>query len=144
MMIQSEEGKIGRRLMNVCRMRGKMADQLMENKRLFRGQGILLMVISQNGGLTQSEIADWLKISPAAATKVIKRLEQEGYLERRSDEKDDRVSRVFIRPEGLAVIEDVQSSFKRLDDKTFKGFTEEDLVNFSNFLVRIQENLQSG
>ena len=121
-----------------------MADQFMETKHLFRGQGILLMFISQNRGLTQTEIADWLKISPSAATKVIKRLEQEGYLERRSDEKDDRVSRVFIRPEGLAVIEDVESTFKRLDDKTFLGFTftKEELNNFGSYLVRIQENLQ--
>jgi MarR family transcriptional regulator, organic hydroperoxide resistance regulator len=141
-MIQSEEGKIGHCLMNVCRMRGKMADQFMGKKRLFRGQGILLMFISQNRGLTQTEIADWLKISPSAATKVIKRLEQEGYLERRSDEKDDRVSRVFIRPAGLAVIEDVESTFKRLDDKTFMGFTKDELNSFGNYLVRIQENLQ--
>ncbi len=128
--------------MNVCRLRGKMANQFMKKKRLFRGQGILLMLISQNGGLTQSEIAAWLKISPSAATKVIKRLEREGYLERRSDKNDDRISRVFIRPEGLAVINDVKSSFKRLDDKTFNGFTKDELDSFGSFLIRIQENLQ--
>ncbi len=119
-----------------------MADQLMEKKRLFRGQGLLLMFISQNSGLTHSEIADWLKISPSAATKVIKRLEQEGYLERRSDEKDERLSRVFIKPAGLALVEDVHTSFKHLDDKTFAGFTKDELKSFGSYLVRIQENLQ--
>ncbi len=141
-MIQSEKGKFGHLLMNICRMRARLADQLMEKSHIFRGQGMMLMFISAHDGLTHSEIADWLKISPAAATKVIKRLEEEGYLQRRPDANDERVSRVFIRDEGRAVIDDIHQSFKLLDEKTFLEFTKTDLERFGHYLERIQHNLE--
>jgi DNA-binding MarR family transcriptional regulator len=140
-MIKTEKGKIGHLMMHICRMRGKMVDQFMEKNRLFRGQGMLLMFIWDHEGLTHSEIADYLKISPAATTKVVKRLEEEGYLQRKQDEKDERISRVFILPKGLAVIEDVHQSFLRLEEKTFQDFSKLDLENLGNYLERILTNL---
>jgi DNA-binding MarR family transcriptional regulator len=139
----TEKGRLGRLLMNVSRMRAKRADQFMEKCRLYRGQGLLLLFISDNDGLTHSEIAQWLKISPAAATKVIKRLEEQGYLERRPDENDERISRVFICNDGRAVVDEVHQSFVRLDERTFDGFSNEDLGIFGDYLKRIQENLQN-
>ncbi len=143
-MIKSEKNNVGRLMMNVCRMRGKIANQFMEKNRLFRGQGMLLMFLWDHDGLAHSKIADFLKISPAAATKVIKRMEEEGYLERKQDEKDERISRVFILPKGLEVIEDVHLTFMRLDELTFEGFSESDLEKFGAYLKRIQENMQKA
>jgi DNA-binding MarR family transcriptional regulator len=47
-------------------------------------------------GVTHSQIAETLEISPAAATKVIKRMEQVHYVQRRADPADERVSRVYL------------------------------------------------
>lgn len=130
--------------MNVCRQRGKTADQFMEQSSLYRGQGLMLLFIADHDGQTHSEIAERLNISPAAATKVIKRLEKEGYLQRQSDDNDERISRVFLRKEGRAIIEEIYTSFKRLDKKTFEGFSDEDLDKFHEYLTRILNNLQNN
>lgn len=143
-MIPTEKGRIGHLLMKICRARGKMADQFMEKSGIFHGQGMMLMFISAHEGLTHSEVAELLNISPAAATKVIKRLEEEGYLQRRPDGSDERVSRVFLREEGRAVIDGIHQSFNRLDEKTFDGFSKVELENFSAYLKRIQENLRKN
>lgn len=113
----------------------------MEQRNLFHGQGRLLLFIFKHEGLTHSEIAEKLQISPAATTKVIKRLEKAGYLERRSDEHDERISRVFLQKEGRALIDEISNSFELLDKKTFKGFSEKDLDQFHDYLNRILENL---
>ncbi len=128
--------------MHVCRLRAKTADQFMEQSNLYRGQGLLLSFLSNHAGLTHSEIADKLNISPAATTKVIKRLEKNGYLERRSDEHDERISRVFLREEGREIIEDIRKSFRRLDNKTFEGFSDKDLDQFRDYLNQILDNLR--
>ncbi len=141
-MFLSNDETLGHMLMNVCRQRGKRADQFMEQNGLFRGQGVLLMFLSKHDGVSHSEIAEKLRISPAAATKVIKRLERGGYLQRQADAKDERLSRVFLRPEARAVISEIHDSFKFLDEITFKGFDEEDLEKFHDYLQRILENLQ--
>lgn len=128
-------------LMHVCRLRGKTADQFMEQSHLYRAQSLLLLFLSKHEGLTHSEIAEELRISPAATTKVIKRLEKEGYLQRQADADDERISRVFLMEDGRAVIDDVTRSFKRLDEKTFENFSDEELEQFGDYLDRILNNL---
>ncbi len=130
--------------MHVCRERGKTADQFMTESKIYRGQGMMMMFISQHEGLTHSEIADKLNISPAATTKVIKRLEEEGYVQRRSDEKDERVSRVFMQENGRAAISAIQDSFKKLDEQTFQDFKDEDLDHLETYLHHILTNLTAG
>jgi DNA-binding MarR family transcriptional regulator len=87
-------------MVNVCRLHHKRADQSMDQVGLYRGQAFLLMILSQHDGMTHSEIAENLEISPAAATKVIKRMEQAGYLQRQADPADERISRVYLQDKG--------------------------------------------
>lgn len=144
MIIQTKKEKIGHLLMHVCRERGKTADQFMTHSKIFRGQGMMLMFLSEHEGLTHSEIAEKLNISPAAATKVIKRLEEEGYVQRQSDENDERISRVFMQESGRAVISGIHSAFKKLDEQTFQDFENEDLDQFEKYLRHILTNLKAG
>jgi DNA-binding MarR family transcriptional regulator len=144
MIIQTKKEKIGHLLMHVCRERGKTADQFMTQSKIFRGQGMMLMFLSEHEGLTHTEIAEKLNISPAAATKVIKRLEAEGYIQRQSDEKDERISRVFMQEAGRAVISGIHSSFKKLDEQTFQDFGDDDLDRLEDYLHHILTNLKAG
>jgi len=111
---------------------------------LFRGQGMLLKFLSLYDGLTHSEIAEKLAISPAAVTKVIKRLEELFYLKRQPDPKDERISRVFIQPEGQKKIEEIHRIFQELDNTTFQNFSEDELEQLHGYLLRIQSNLQNN
>ena len=130
--------------MHVCRTRSKTADQFMEHNKLHRGQGFMLLFVSENDGLSHSEIAEKIHISPAAATKVIKRLEEEGYVLRQSDEKDERLSRVFILDKGRAAVGGLHSIFKKFNDQTFKDFSEDELNQFEEYLKRILHNLRKN
>jgi DNA-binding MarR family transcriptional regulator len=109
---------------------------------LYRGQAILLMILSQDDGMTHSEIAAKLEISPAAATKVIKRMEQAGYLQRQADPGDERVSRVYLREAGRALIAEIDRVFGRLDQMMFDGLSEPDLERLRDLLTHMQANLQ--
>jgi predicted DNA-binding protein YlxM (UPF0122 family) len=75
-MSNHEKEMLGKLLVFVCRLHGTKADRFFEQLGLYRGQAFLLRVLSKKDGLTHSEIAEILEISPAAATKVIKRMEQ--------------------------------------------------------------------
>ncbi len=134
---------LGRLLANVCRIRATTADQLMCQVGLYRGQAILMMILAERDSLTHSDIARELRISPAAATKVIKRLEKLHYLKRQPDPQDERVSRVYIEEEGRAIIDRIHQSFHELDQITFEDFSDEDLEEFQVLLTRIQTNLRN-
>jgi DNA-binding MarR family transcriptional regulator len=138
------EQKLGRLFFTLCRMRAAKADQLMEQMGLFRGQAVLLMVLSAHEGITHSEVAEKLAISPAAATKVIKRMENLQYLQRRADPSDERVSRVYLLDKGRAVINQIQASFQTLDRVTFSGLSTPEMLQLSELLDRIHTNLHEG
>jgi DNA-binding MarR family transcriptional regulator len=114
----------------------------MERIGLYRGQAILLMILSRHDGITHSEIAEKLRISPAAATKVIKRMEGEGYVRRRADPTDERVSRVYLQDRGRALIAEIEGAFGKLDRAMFEGLSEPDLVRFRDLLTQMAGNLQ--
>ena len=135
--------ELGRLMVNVCRLHHTRADRAMDQIGLYRGQAFLLMTLSHQDGMTHSEISEILKISPAAATKVIKRMEQAHYVQRRADPDDERVSRVFLREKGRLLIDQIDHAFGELDRAMFDGLSEDELHQFSASLTRMLDNVQS-
>jgi MarR family transcriptional regulator, organic hydroperoxide resistance regulator len=143
-MADARDQSLGRLFANVGRLHATRADQYLDQMGLYRGQAILLITLSRHDGMTHSEIAERLQISPAAATKVIKRLEQAQYLRRQPDPRDERVSRLYLCDEGHAALKEIFRSFADLDCMTFAGLNEEELAQFRELLLRVQANLQRG
>jgi MarR family transcriptional regulator for hemolysin len=136
--------ELGKLLFSVGRLHMTRADQFMEKIGLFHGQGMLLKFIARHDGMTHSEVADRLMRSPAAVTKVIKRLEELQFLRRQADSKDERISRIFIQPEGLKKFVEIDNCFQQLDKMTFQGFSEIELDQIQKYLMRMQKNLQNN
>ena len=132
----------GRLLANVCRLQATRADQLMEQIGLFRGQALLLITLSEQDGLAHSEIAERLRISPSAATKVIKRLEALRYLQRQPDPTDERVSRVYLLPDGRAVIAQILAAFGKINQMILTGISPTEQAQLRELLRRMQVNLE--
>ncbi|HEY9087829.1 MAG TPA: MarR family transcriptional regulator [Anaerolineaceae bacterium] len=140
-MSESEHIAIGRLIAMVSRLHASRTDRLMECIGLFRGQAILLIILSHEDGQTHSALADRLEITPAAVTKVIKRLEKMNYLERRSDPTDERISRVFLKADGWAIIHQIYAIFRQRDACVLKGFTPEEEQMLDQLLRRVYSNL---
>lgn len=136
--------RIGRLLANVCRLHHTRADQFMEQIGLYRGQAVLLMILSERDGITHSEVAEKLKISPAAATKVIKRMEQADYVARQADDNDERISRVYLQDKGRAVTAQIHNAFAELDQLMLDGLSAAELQQFREILARLQANLEQS
>jgi DNA-binding MarR family transcriptional regulator len=134
--------ELGHLMVKVCRLHHTRADQLMDRIGLYRGQAILLMILSRHDGMTHSEIAEKLEISPAAATKVIKRMESAGYVQRQADPTDERVSRACLQDRGRALIAEIERDFGKLDRAMFEGVPEAELAHFRDLLTQMAANLQ--
>jgi DNA-binding MarR family transcriptional regulator len=69
-------------------------------------------------------------------------MERAGYLQRRADPSDERVSRVYLQDQGRALIAEIERAFGRLDRAMFEGLSEPDLVRFRDLLTQMAGNLQ--
>lgn len=141
-MAASAHDGLGRLMVEVGRLHHIRADQAMHRIGVYRGQAFLLMTLARRDGITHSEIAQALKISPAAATKAVKRAEQAGYVRRRTDAADERVSRVYLTEAGHALIHDIEQTMARLDGAMLAGLTQRDLERLRVLLLHMQANLQ--
>jgi DNA-binding MarR family transcriptional regulator len=59
-------------LVNICHLHHTRARQLFRAIGLYRGQPQVLLALWEQEGLTQTELAERLKIAPATATKMLR------------------------------------------------------------------------
>jgi DNA-binding MarR family transcriptional regulator len=138
----SSQITIGRMLADINRLQASRLDQMMEQTGLYRSQAWLLLRLAEQDGLTHSELSAMLRISPAAASKVIKRLEMQHYLQRSSDPLDNRLSRIYLQPEGRAMIDEIYSVFQDFNQLITTGFSDEECDELRVYLTRLYRNLK--
>jgi DNA-binding MarR family transcriptional regulator len=92
-------------------------------------------------GLTHTELGKRLRVQPATITKMIQRMEKAGFVERRPDPEDERVSRVYLTESGRAVQADVRGVWHTLEKEAFAEFAAEERTLLRQFLLQIRENL---
>src|SRR5512147_378522 len=90
-------------LANICHLHRARIQQLFEALGLYQGQPPLLRQLWGQEGLTQTELAERLKLAPATVTKMLQRMEKTGFIARRPDSEDQRISRVYLTEAGRAV-----------------------------------------
>lgn len=109
---------------------------------LYFGQPPILFELWKKDGLTQTEIAQLRNLSPATVTVALKRMEKAGWISRRPDEKDSRISRVFLTDKGREIQVPVEEKLKQLEDETFKHFDEAEKALMKRLLAQIWNNLK--
>lgn len=128
-------------LAQVSRLHHYRAHELFVGLGLYRGQPPVLHALWDQDGLTHGELAQRLQITPATITKMIQRMEKAGFLQRKPDADDQRVSRVYLTEAGRAVRADLQAALDRLEVENFAGFSDDEKVVLRRFLLRIRDNL---
>ncbi len=126
----------------VCKLRHKRVHALFHTLGLHRGQPAVLRALWEQEGLTHTELCRRLGVQPATITKMICRMEKAGFVERRPDPRDGRVSRVYLTAAGRTVREEVQRIWEILEKETFAGLDDRERELLRDFLRRIKDNLQ--
>ncbi|HID90050.1 MAG TPA: MarR family transcriptional regulator, partial [Anaerolineae bacterium] len=104
-----EPGQLERLLAEICRLRHRRVHAFLRSLGLHKGQPSLLRALWEQEGLTHTDLARRLCVQPATITKMVSRMEKAGFLERRPDPSDQRISRVYLTPSGRAIQEDVEN-----------------------------------
>ncbi len=135
---ESTENLIGQ----LCRLHHARIRSEFHALGLYRGQPPLLSKLHEEEGLTQSDLAERLHVTPATITKMLQRMEKAGWIQRRPDEADLRVMRVYLTHAGHAVRGEMEAVQKRLDEEAIEGFTLEERLLFRRFLQHARDNLR--
>jgi len=128
-------------LAQVSRLHYARAHELLEAIGLYRGQPPVLHALQEREGLAHTELAERLHVTSATITRMIQRMEKAGFVVRRPDAEDERISRVYLTEAGRAIHTQVGQVLCTMEAETFAGLTEEERVALRGYLLRIRENL---
>jgi len=136
-----ESESLDQLLAQICRLKHARVRALLETLGLYEGQPSMLRTLWAEEGLTHTELARRLRVQPATITKMIQRMEKAGFVERRPDPEDERVSRVYLTEAGRAVQTDVRGVWHTLEREAFAELDDEERTLLRQFLLQIRENL---
>jgi MarR family transcriptional regulator, transcriptional regulator for hemolysin len=104
---------------------------------------VILDAISLEPGLSQRQIARYLSIEGPPLTRHLDRLEAEGLVERRRDERDRRVQRVYSTTVGTRLYQALCPIVVGLEDELLAGVPPRDVEAFARVLARLHARMQS-
>ncbi|MFW6264943.1 MAG: MarR family winged helix-turn-helix transcriptional regulator [Bacillota bacterium] len=128
-------------LLDIMKLHFHRSHNLLDKVDIYPGQPPLMMVLNEQDGQSQSELAEKLKIKPATITVMINRMEKVDLLERRRDAEDQRVSRVYLTDKGREKVKVVMDILEKISTECLKGFDEQEGESLYEFLLRIKSNL---
>jgi len=142
--IMKEPDTLDFALAQVAHLHHHRMHELLEALGLYRGQPPVLTALWEQEGLTHSELAQRLHNTPATTTRMLQRMESAGFITRRADAADQRVSRVYLTAAGWATQAQVQAVFQTLEAETFAGFSPEECALLRQFFQRLRDNLRQA
>jgi DNA-binding MarR family transcriptional regulator len=99
--------------------------------------GLLFFLGTQNGAL-MSEAAAALDLGAPGMSGLADRTERAGLIERRADENDGRVSRLWLTEAGRSARQRSKAGMKDLNARLTEGFTEAEIDVVARWLTSLQ------
>lgn len=130
-------------LIQICRAHRYNAEIALNVLGLHTGQEMILFQLWEEEGITPTQIAETLCVEPPTVTKMLQRLEKSGFIERRPDPDDGRISRIYLTSEGKSLQIPVQDVWNRLEAQTINGLSDMEQALLKRLLLQIQRNLSS-
>ncbi len=121
-------------------MRRNYAEMLRELN-LHVGQEQLLCRLWREDGITQIQLSERLNCEPPTITNMVKSLENHGFVVRKKDPEDGRVSRVYLTQAGRDLKEPVEQIWKKQQLKLLAGILPEERLLLRRLMKQMAENL---
>lgn len=104
-------------------------------------QAGILFVLSCNGKLSQRELAERIGITPPSMTVALRKMETRGYIEKKPDEKDQRIIRILLTDKGESCVKDIRTVMDEMEAVLYQNMTQEEKMLLRRLLLQMQENL---
>jgi MarR family transcriptional regulator, transcriptional regulator for hemolysin len=128
----------------VQRMMRAYADRQAARYGITRAQWAVLAKVERTEGLKQSELAEQMEMQPITLTRLIDKLCDNGWIERRGDQKDRRVNRLYLRKAARPLLGKLAGLRSELTATALDGINPADAHRLLDQLDLIKENVRNA
>lgn len=138
---ESADRNVGFLLHDTARLMRVNYDRRMGELGLTRSQWWVLTHLYFNEGISQTELSAILDVERATLGRLLDRLEDKGWVERRPDATDRRLKRVFLTGEVEELLRTMRSLAGDLRTDALKGLDDNEQTQLVELLLRVKDNL---
>jgi len=133
--ILREVGMIARALDSISNIEFKELD-------LTKGQYLYLVRICENPGIIQEKLAEMIKVDRTTAARAIQKLEIQGFVEKKDDETNKKIKRLFSTDKGMQAYPFLKREGDYSNSVALAGLSEEDTETLFHLLHRVRKNIE--
>ena len=133
--ILREIGMIARALDSISNIEFKDLD-------LTRGQYLYLVRICENPGIIQEKLAEMIKVDRTTTARAIKKLEMNGFIEKKEDEQNKKIKKLYPTEKGMEVYPLIKRENDYSNRVAIKGFSEAEAKTILDLLIRVRKNVE--
>jgi DNA-binding MarR family transcriptional regulator len=133
--ILREIGMIARALESISNIEFKEYD-------LTKGQYLYLVRIYENPGIIQEKLAETIKVDRTTAARAIKKLEMNGFIEKREDPNNQKIRKLFPTEKGIKVYPFIKRENDYSNQVALAGFSENEVETIFHLLQRVRKNVE--
>ena len=133
--ILREIGMIARALDSISNIEFKELD-------LTKGQYLYVVRICENPGIIQEKLAEMIKVDRTTAARAIKKLEMNGFIEKKDDEQNKKIKKLYPTEKGQQVYPFIKRENDYSNSVALDGFSEEEAEEIFHLLQRVRKNVE--
>ena len=101
----------------------------------------ILFHLAHRDGRTQLELANLTHLKPPTVSVSLAKLEADGYVERVTDPKDHRQTRVYLTEKGHDVHRRIHAAIEEIEAKVTESLAEQERIELLTLLIKLRNNL---
>ncbi|PLS17014.1 MarR family transcriptional regulator [Bacillus sp. M6-12] len=109
---------------------------------LTKGQYLYLVRIYENPGIIQEKLAEMIKVDRTTAARAIKKLEMNGFVEKKDDQHNKKIKKLFPTEKGKKVYPFIKRENDHSNLVALAGFSETEAEIIFTLLQRIRKNIE--
>lgn len=133
--ILREIGMIARALDSISNIEFKEFD-------LTKGQYLYLVRICEHPGIIQEKVAEMIKVDRTTAARAIKKLELNGFIEKKEDEQNKKIKKLYPTEKGSQVYPFIKREHEYSNTVALDGFSESEIETIFQLLQRVRKNVE--
>ncbi|MBN2404517.1 MAG: MarR family transcriptional regulator [Coriobacteriia bacterium] len=126
---------------NTMLLQRRFMQKLLADEETHPAQAACLHILAHKDGLSQSELAEKLHVSRPTATTMLQKMEASGVIERRPDQQDQRLIRIYLTQSGKSLVTRLEAVFAQLIRAGVGSMTEKDRTELRRLLDILNQNL---
>ncbi len=123
----------------------RLHSQLIFNKTLengiYPGQAVSLWFIHQQPGISQRDLAKKMHVAPPTVTNMLQKLEKIGFIERKIDERDQRLIHIYLKEQGINMLNKLKITFAEIVNISLQGLDQKQQNDLVQMLEKISLNI---